>query len=317
MKKMICMLLMLLLMMPSAAMAADVTVGGDGTIDPQTSVFGLRDEDGPYSTGDEMPLVVYLCDSANVPLDGATANLVIWAEDADNPGFPTSALTVRWGNQTLSAGTPMGSYAYVAEGVSNSVDNLYCTFIRPGNYNVYAALTSDIGSGSTEKEVVNNTVRFRSTQIRPAVDTDEPEKEPEKKPEEKPAPVEKMTIVMNLPNQTLQKNGVLSKMDTAPVIRDGRTYVPFRALGEALGAEVSYSPATGMVTAKLADRTITMVVGSSNMMIDQLSVKIDAEPFIENGRTMVPVRAAAEAFGFKVTAVPTQSGAVTDILFAN
>lgn len=58
-----------------------------------------------------------------------------------------------------------------------------------------------------------------------------------------------------------------------------------------------------------------MVVGSANMMIDQLSVKIDAEPFIENGRTMVPVRAAAEAFGFKVTAVPTQSGAVTDILF--
>ena len=197
-----------------------------------------------------MPLVVYLCDSANVPLDGMSADLVIWAEDVDNPGFPTSALTVRWGNQTLSGSTAMGSYGYVANGVSNSTDNLYCTFIRPGNYNVYAALTSDIGSGSTEKEVVSNTVRFRSAQIRPAIDTEEPEKEPDKKPEEKPAPVEKTTIIMNLPNQTLQKNSVLSKMDTAPVIREGRAYVPFRALGEALGAEVNYSPATGMVTAK-------------------------------------------------------------------
>ncbi len=120
---------------------------------------------------------------------------------------------------------------------------------------------------------------------------------------------------MNLPNQTLQKNGQITTMDTAPMIKEGRTYVPFRALGEALGAEVGYSASTGLVTAKLADRTITMVVGSKTMQVDQLSVTMDAEPFIDNGRTMVPVRAAAEAFGFTVTAVPTQSGILTDILF--
>ena len=104
-------------------------------------------------------------------------------------------------------------------------------------------------------------------------------------------------------------------MDTAPLIKDGRTYVPFRALGEALGAKVSYSASTGMVTATLEERSITMIVGSETMQVDQLTVTMDAEPFIENGRTMVPVRAAAEAFGFTVTAVPTHSGAITDILF--
>lgn len=317
MKKMVSLILMLLLLLPSSAWAADVTVGGSGLVDPQTSVFGLKDDDGPYSTGDAMPLVVYLCDSANMPLDGLTVDLVIWAEDADNPGTPSSAFTARLGNGTLSDSSAMGSNAYVAYGVGNGTDDLYATFIRPGNYNVYAALVSDIGSGSTQKEVVGNTQRFRSTQIRPAVDPVEPA-EPEKetdKPSETPAVAEKITVIMNLPNQTLQRNGQLSVMDTAPIIKDGRTYVPFRALGEALGAKVSYSASTGLVTATLEGRSVTMVVGSNTMQVDQLSVMMDAEPFIENGRTMVPVRAAAEAFGFAVTAVPTQSGAVTDILF--
>ena len=46
---------------------------------------------------------------------------------------------------------------------------------------------------------------------------------------------------------TLTVNGVVVKTDVAPQIIDGRTIVPIRAVAEALGAEVSWYPATNTV----------------------------------------------------------------------
>ena len=90
--------------------------------------------------------------------------------------------------------------------------------------------------------------------------------------------------------------------------------MPFRALEEALGAEVTYYPAAGTVTAKLGERTVTLAVGSQRMLIGKQAVRIDAEAFIVKGRMMVPLRAIAEAFEFEVTAVTDKDGRLTDIL---
>jgi hypothetical protein len=45
---------------------------------------------------------------------------------------------------------------------------------------------------------------------------------------------------------------------------------------------------------------IVLTIGSKAMMIDGKSQEMDVAPFIRNGRTMVPIRAIAEAFGAEV-----------------
>ena len=315
----LCWVLVVLLLMPGAAWGA-VEVD-DPIVSSQASYFGPVDGDWPIDIGDKIPLQVYLTNIVEDPLDDARVNLVIWAEDDDNPGFPSSAFVVEWGSAELPTTTDLGEYAYLAEGIYNGVGDLSGYFIRPGNYNIYAALAEEIGSGSTLKDVIDNTPKLRSTHITPSINDPNPKPEPEPEKdanktdsEKKPEPVQKQTIILNLPNQTLQKNGEITKLDTAPIVRDGRTYLPFRSLGEALGAEINYSASTGTVTAKLDKQTVTLVIGSNQMMIDKLTTTIDAPPFIQDGRTMVPLRAAAEAFAFEVTASSNQAGELTDII---
>lgn len=93
----------------------------------------------------------------------------------------------------------------------------------------------------------------------------------------------------------------VSFTDAAPVIQNGRTFVPFRAVFEALGAEVGYEDATRTVTAVRGDTTVQFVVGEKSMKITEngetQTVEIDAASYIQNGRTMVPVRFAAQALG--------------------
>ena len=79
---------------------------------------------------------------------------------------------------------------------------------------------------------------------------------------------------------------------------------------------MTYYPAAGTVVAKLGERMVTLTVGSQQMLIGNQKVTIDAKPFIVEGRTMVPLRAIAEAFEFEVTAVADKAGRLTDILLA-
>lgn len=99
---------------------------------------------------------------------------------------------------------------------------------------------------------------------------------------------------------------MLTFSDAAPVIQNGRTMIPMRAVFEALGAEVSYDDATKTVTAVRDDTTVTMVIGQNTVQVqegeDSRSFTMDVVPNVDpvSGRTYVPVRFAAEALGCNV-----------------
>ncbi|NCB62970.1 MAG: copper amine oxidase N-terminal domain-containing protein [Clostridia bacterium] len=92
--------------------------------------------------------------------------------------------------------------------------------------------------------------------------------------------------------------------DAAPVLVEGRTYLPARAVFEAMGAELVYDAPTQTVTATRDGMKLTMVVGDVNAAIEANGVSVplvmDVAPFIQNDRTYVPVRFAASAFGCQV-----------------
>lgn len=95
-------------------------------------------------------------------------------------------------------------------------------------------------------------------------------------------------------------NGVELLCDQPPVIVDGRTLVPLRAIFEGLGASVDWDSATRTVTSTLDGTTVVMTVDSAVMFKNGEAVTLDVPAKIVNGRTMVPVRAVGEAFGADV-----------------
>lgn len=106
---------------------------------------------------------------------------------------------------------------------------------------------------------------------------------------EEPAPV----IGVQLDGQPL------AFTDAVPVLKNDRTFLPFRAVFEALGAEVGYD--NGVVTATRDGKTITMTLGSTQASVTENGVTtplvMDVAPYLDDAtwRTYVPVRFAAQA----------------------
>lgn len=95
-------------------------------------------------------------------------------------------------------------------------------------------------------------------------------------------------------------NGRSLTMDTQPVIRDGRTLVPLRAIFEALGAAVEWDAATNTITGKSSDKTIILQINNRTARVNNNTMALDVPPAIISGRTMVPTRFIAESLGARV-----------------
>lgn len=103
------------------------------------------------------------------------------------------------------------------------------------------------------------------------------------------------------PNVEVLFNGHPVLSDVEPQIVNGRTFLPFRALFEKVGATVGFDAATRTVTANRFGKEIRLTIGSTTAYVDGRAVALDAAPFIHEGRTMVPVRFVGEALGMQVT----------------
>ena len=75
---------------------------------------------------------------------------------------------------------------------------------------------------------------------------------------------------------------------TKPVIENGSTLVPLRAIFEALGATVDY--ANGNITAKKGDTIVKLTVGSKNATVSGKAVTLAVPAKVVNGSTLVPLQ---------------------------
>ncbi len=85
--------------------------------------------------------------------------------------------------------------------------------------------------------------------------------------------------------------------DEMPVIKEGRTLVPLRGIFEALGATVEWDDDTRTVVSEKDGTKVSITIGEKEMYVDGEIKTLDVSACIINDRTMVPVRAVAEAFG--------------------
>lgn len=124
------------------------------------------------------------------------------------------------------------------------------------------------------------------------------------------------TVVMTLGSTNMiVNNNVVDMKDAAPFAQNNRTYVPFRALGEALGATVDYDQTAKTVTYKLGSSEIVMTLDSKDYTVNGVKKTMDVAPFAKDNRTYVPVRFVGEALGFTVTGLQNANGQYVGVAF--
>ncbi len=99
---------------------------------------------------------------------------------------------------------------------------------------------------------------------------------------------------------TVTLNSEEIAFDQPPVIVDGRTLVPVRAVIEAMNGVVEWDEATQTATLSLGIDTIKLVIGSTTAYLNRQPQILDVPPQIINGRTLLPIRFVAEKFKFNV-----------------
>ena len=124
------------------------------------------------------------------------------------------------------------------------------------------------------------------------------------------------SVVMTLGStEMIINNEVVDMKDAAPFAQDNRTYVPFRALGEALGADVEYDKDAKTVTYELGSTKIVMTLDSKDYTVNGAKKTMDVAPFAKDNRTYVPVRFVGEGLGFTVTGLTNANGQYVAVAF--
>jgi len=96
-------------------------------------------------------------------------------------------------------------------------------------------------------------------------------------------------------------NGQQLNFDVPPIVQQGRTLVPLRAIFQALGAAVTWDQNTQTISASKGNTQISLKPGESVANKNGTKVKLEVPATIVDGRTMVPVRFVSESLGAQVS----------------
>lgn len=112
------------------------------------------------------------------------------------------------------------------------------------------------------------------------------------------------SVAMAADEITVNVNGIKVEMDQQPIIENGRTLVPLRAVAEALGCDVAWDAETKTASFTQGDVIAIVTVGENYIIVGDgvynENVPVDSPALIVNSRTMIPLRALSEGFGYDV-----------------
>lgn len=117
------------------------------------------------------------------------------------------------------------------------------------------------------------------------------------------------TIVLEIGSPVMYVNSSPTEIDpgrnTVPIIRNGRTLLPVRAIIESLGGYISWDSNERKVFINLGTIKIELWIGKNIARVNGVNKPIDPEnpevvPLIVNDRTMLPIRFIAENLGATV-----------------
>ena len=103
-----------------------------------------------------------------------------------------------------------------------------------------------------------------------------------------------------LPYQNVYAKEKEIKFDTPPIIKEGRTLIPIRALATAYGFEVSWDEETNEVTLTKDGNKIQLRINSREAYVNGEKIELDVPAETYNSRTVIPLKFVAEKMGLNV-----------------
>jgi hypothetical protein len=114
------------------------------------------------------------------------------------------------------------------------------------------------------------------------------------------APIGQKIIQFKLKQYFYMVSGHPFGIDALPLISNGRALVPVRFLADALGTQTTWDAAAQKVIITRGSTSVVLLIGSDTLTINRTASQMDVAAIIQDGRTYVPARFIAEAFGCTV-----------------
>ncbi|SFS72989.1 copper amine oxidase N-terminal domain-containing protein [Paenibacillus sp. BC26] len=99
-------------------------------------------------------------------------------------------------------------------------------------------------------------------------------------------------------------NGKQEEIDpgykTSPVLMNGKTLIPMRAIIEKLGGSLSWDASQKKIDITYNSKRITLQIGSKTAVVGDSKVQLDLEALVRKDRVMIPLRFVAENLGCNV-----------------
>jgi hypothetical protein len=127
----------------------------------------------------------------------------------------------------------------------------------------------------------------------------------EAKKEPEPPREEKIVLRFRVGNKTYYVNEETKEMDVAPLIMEGRVFLPIRYVTNPIGAEIMWDAQQQKTTIQLNTIIIELWIGKPVAKINGVDTPIDAnnkniKPVIITGRTFLPLRFVGESLGCEI-----------------
>jgi hypothetical protein len=114
----------------------------------------------------------------------------------------------------------------------------------------------------------------------------------------------KYFILIEIGKPTMKVNEEVVEIDpgrdTTPIILNGRTLVPIRAIIEAMGGIVGWDDTERKITLNAYEHEVVMWLNQKNILVDGVAFEMDVVPQVINGRTMLPIRFVADNIGCQI-----------------
>jgi len=106
--------------------------------------------------------------------------------------------------------------------------------------------------------------------------------------------------IPNIGTFAIELNSQFVKFDVQPRVDNGVPMTPLRYLLEKDGGKVNWENMTKTVRASADGKSIVIQIGDRNAKVDEITMSMEVTPYIDRGRTIVPLSFIHDALGVNV-----------------
>lgn len=111
-------------------------------------------------------------------------------------------------------------------------------------------------------------------------------------------------IIFTIGNVEARQGDEKITLPQAPYTKEGRTMLPFRLIGETMGARVGWDGTNRQVSFQRKDRLVVLTIGSTQAQVNGETINLDVSPELVASTTMVPLRFIVDALGARLDWLP-------------